>query len=49
MGFGKYRTSLMADVREDDPGYWRWCLNEIPPFRERARKAGLLDDEEDAA
>jgi uncharacterized protein (DUF3820 family) len=48
MGFGKYRDRLMVDVREDDPGYWAWCVSEIPPFEARARKAGLLDDEDAA-
>jgi len=44
MGFGKYREKLMADVREDDPRYFRWCCDEIHGFKEKAKKAGLMDE-----
>lgn len=42
MGFGKYATKLMVDVREDDPRYWQWCIDEVNGFR---AKAGDLADE----
>lgn len=43
MTFGKHRGKLMADVKEEDPGYWHWCLREISGFKE---KAGDLVDED---
>lgn len=45
MGFGKHKDRLMADVQEEDPRYWQWCLDEIPSFRAKVAAAGLLDDD----
>jgi hypothetical protein len=49
MPFGKHKGRLAADVMEDDPGYWRWACENVAGFEARARKAGLLDDDEDDA
>lgn len=49
MWCGKYKGRLMADVREDDPNYFAWACREMGGFRAAVAKAGLLEDEEDAA
>ncbi len=45
MRFGKYKGRLMADVQDEDPGYWSWAIRECNGFAAQARKAGLMDDE----
>lgn len=47
MTFGRHRGELAANVREDDPGYWRWAVGPEGPswFRNAAAKAGLLEDD----
>lgn len=49
--FGKYKNRLAIDVREEDPGYWRWMLNDVAWFAAKVRAAGLDDEDssEDAA
>lgn len=42
MGFGKYKDRLMADIREEDPRYFRWCVENVGGFKE---KAGELADD----
>ncbi len=45
MRFGKYKGRLMADVQDEDPGYWSWAIRECNGFAAQAKKAGLTDDE----
>lgn len=45
MTFGKYRGGLMADVQDEDPSYFAWCVRDIGGFAAKARAAGLLEDE----
>ncbi len=45
MAFGKYRGRLMADVQDQDPSYFAWCVRDIGGFAAKARTAGLLEDE----
>lgn len=44
--FGQYRGRLAVDVREENPRYWKWLM-EQNWFRGKAAAAGLLDDEND--
>lgn len=41
MGFGKHATLTLTQVRDTQPGYWSWALENVKSFRQRAEKAGL--------
>lgn len=41
MGFGKHRDKAMKWVRDNEPGYWEWCLENIDWFAGKVEKAGL--------
>lgn len=43
--FGKYKGRLFVDVLEENPGYLRWCRDEIENFEAKLRKAGINPDE----
>lgn len=44
----KHRGKLAVDVREEDPGYWRWSLT-LDWWRAKVETAGLLDEDDEAA
>lgn len=44
-GFGKYKSRLYVDILEENPGYLRWCVQEIDGFEAKLRKAGINPDE----
>ena len=43
--FGKFKGRLFVDILEENPGYLRWCCNEIPDFEAKLVKAGINLDE----
>lgn len=43
--FGKYKSRLYVDILEENPGYLRWCVQEIDGFEAKLRKAGINPDE----
>ena len=43
--FGKYKGRLFMDVLDEDPGYLRWCGQEIDGFEAKLAKAGIKIDE----
>lgn len=43
----KHRGELAVNVRENDPGYWRWAMENLPFFAKQVRAAGLDDEQDD--
>jgi hypothetical protein len=41
MSFGKYKGRLAIEVREDDPHYWNWALDNVDWFAKQVKDAGL--------
>lgn len=41
VGFGKHKSLTLRELKKEQPGYWRWALEEIPEFESRVRAAGL--------
>lgn len=38
---GKYAGRLYVDILKENPGYMRWCRDELPGFCEKLTKAGI--------
>lgn len=45
MWFGKHKGRLLVDLREEEPGYWKWACAEVSGFEAKVRKLGLLDED----
>lgn len=41
MGFGKHKERTMKWVRDNEPNYWEWCVENIPWFAGKVEKANL--------
>lgn len=41
MGFGKFRDRQLSDIKQNEPGYWKWAVAEIKGFDKKAKAAGL--------
>ena len=42
MTFGKYRGKSFSEVKEQDPNYWDWVIENIGGFRAKVIKAGFV-------
>lgn len=43
MTFGKHKGKLLIEVKEEDPNYWSWALENVGFFAAVVKKAGLDD------
>lgn len=41
LGYGKYANKTMKEIKEDDPKYYSWMLENVPKFAVLAKKLNV--------